>query len=360
MKKSLYLLAALSLLGTNVFAKEVVATPITSTESNAIAGEITEERVNEETEILTIVEVPEDKWTFAGRMYLETEDFDNGSALRWQAPGEVIGDDEDGTFWGTGISASKGKLTLDLNVEKRFGGDLGLSSTDAEWEATRVDWKVRYQLFANQGFHLKYRNEERTRDYSRNTYHSNWTRDRYELGTDFNHFDGLLAGWLVAGIDKDKSTELTGTKRDNGWYWEGDFGPSFKLTEKLSLNPTVYTTGEFYDSYEMVETQIRVMMPYKATEKLTIMPRIRFTLERTDDGKLNGDFVRNYENKAGSRVRYELMANYIINEQFSTFVGVAYDDNTRDYKNADKFGGNEGKKDLDMWWSYVGLNYNFN
>lgn len=350
MKKSLYLLAALSLLGTNVFAKEVTSN-----------GEIREESVDEEIQVMSTIEVPEDKWSFNGRIYLETEDFDNGSSLRWQGPGEKIGDDEDGTFIGTGVAASKGKLTLDLNVEKRFGGDLGFNRPDAEWEALRVDWKVRYQVFANQAFHLKYRNEERTRDYSRNAYQSNWTRDRYELGTDFNHFNGLLAGWLVAGYDRDKSSEPEKeTTRDNGWYWEGDFGPSFKLTEKLSLNPTVYTTGEMYDSYEMVETQIRVMMPYKATEKLTIMPRIRFTLERTLDTKVNGDYIRDYENKAGSRVRYELMANYVINDQFSTFLGVAYDDNTRDYKNADKIGGNEGKKDLDMWWTYIGLNYKFN
>ena len=357
MKKSLYLLAALSLLGTNVFAKEVVASPTTTTETVApVAGEIREENVNEETQVMTMVEVPEDKWTFGGRMYLEFEDFDNGSSL-------TGGDDEDGTFWGTGVSASKGKLTLDLNVEKRFGGDLSVSKSDAEWESLRVDWKVRYQVFANQGFHLKYRNEERTRDYSKDTYHKNWTRDRYELGTDFNHFNGLLAGWLVAGIDKDKATNQDGSyERDNGWYWEGDFGPSFKLTEKLSLNPTIYTTGEMYDSYEMVETQLRVMMPYQATEKLTIMPRIRFTLERTQDAKVNGDYIRDYENKAGSRVRYELMANYVINEQFSTFLGVAYDDNTRDYKNRDQFswGADNGKHDIDMWWTYIGLNYKFN
>ncbi len=349
MKKSIYLLAALSLLGTNVFATE--DSHIEKKES------IKEEYVDENLQLETTSFVEEDKWTFIGRTYLETEDFDNGSSL-------TGGDDEDGTFWGTGVTASKGKLSLDLNVEKRFGGDLSITRSDAEWEATRVDWKVRYQLFTNQAFHLKYRNEERTRDYSKDTYHKNWTRDRYELGTDFNHFNGKLAGWLVVGYDKDKSTELTGTSsRDNGWYWEGDFGPSFKITEKLSFNPTLYTTGEFYDSYEMVETQIRVMMPYQATEKLTIMPRIRFTLERThDDRGTNGSFVRRYENEAGSRIRYELMANYTINNQLSTFMGIAYDDNTRDYENRDQFswGADNGKHDIDMWWSYVGLTYKFN
>lgn len=361
MKKSLYLLAALSLLGTNVFAKEVVAGPATTTETVApVAGEIREENVNEETQVMTMVEVPEDKWTFNGRAYLEMEDFDNGSNL-------AGGDDEDGTFFGTGVSASKGKLTLDLNIEKRLGGDLS-SDHNPEWESLRVDWKVRYQVFANQGFHLKYRNETRTRDFSQETYHDDWRRNRYELGTDFNHFNGMLAGWLVVGYDRDKQDNnygLLNTNKNNGWYWEGDFGPSFKLTEKLSLNPTIYTTGEMYDTYEMVETQIRVMMPYQATEKLTIMPRIRFTLERTYDEKdssLDGKFHRKYDNKAGNKIRYELMANYVINEDFSTFVGVAYEANTRTYKNEEKFGwgpGN-GDHDIDLWWSYIGLNYKFN
>ncbi|MGL6167603.1 MAG: hypothetical protein ACRC0Y_04865, partial [Fusobacteriaceae bacterium] len=361
----LYLLAALSLLGTNVFAKEVVAPALESSKEVIVEP------------VVIIEEAPVEAWSFSGRTYLETEDFDNGSSLRWQGPGTSIGDDEDGTFIGTGISATKGKLTLDLLVEKRFGGDIGFSSADAEWEATRADWKIRYQLFENQAFHLKYRNEERTRDYSRNAYQGNWTRDRYELGTDFNHFNGLLAGWLVVGMDKDKSTGLTEVKdannngigsytissdRDNGWYWEGDFGPSFKLTDKLSFNPTVYTTGEMYDSYEMVETQIRIMMPYRATEKLTIMPRVRFTLDKTMDTKNSGSYVRDWEYSAGDRVRYELMANYVINDQFSTFVGVAYEDSVREYGNGDILGtANEnGKKDLDMWWTYVGLNYKFN
>ncbi|MGL4671919.1 hypothetical protein [Cetobacterium sp.] len=342
MKKSLYLLAALSLLGTNVFAKEVVAEPVVETSKEVIVEPV-----------VVIEEVAAPAWSFGARTYLETEDFDNGSPISG-------GDDEDGTFWGVGVSATKGKLTLDLNVERRFGGDLSLSKSDAEWEATRVDYKVRYQLFENQAFHLKYRNEERTRDYSRDTYHSNWKRDRFELGTDFNHFNGLLNGWLVAGIDRDKASGLekvesapgtytTKTSRDDGWYWEGDFGPSFQLTEKLSLRPTLYTTGELYDSYEMVETQIRVMLPYQVNDKLTIMPRVRFTLDRTnDDG--NGNKVWEYE--AGDRIRYELMANIVISDNLSSFVGVAYEQADRQYVDG-------GTKDIDLIWSYVGLNYAF-
>ncbi|MGL5901284.1 MAG: hypothetical protein ACRCZO_01240, partial [Cetobacterium sp.] len=337
------------LLGTNVFAKEVVAEPVVETSKEVIVEPV-----------VVIEEVAAPAWSFGARTYLETEDFDNGSSLSG-------GDDEDGTFWGVGVSATKGKLTLDLNVERRFGGDLSLSNSDAEWEATRVDYKVRYQLFEKQAFHLKYRNEERTRDYNRDTFHDNSRRNRFELGTDFNHFNGLLAGWLVVGMDKDKQNKNIGnlpTNHNDGWYWEGDFGPSFKLTDKLSFNPTVFTTGEFYDSYEMVETQLRFMMPYQATDKLTIMPRIRVTLGRTHDDKESSktlSFDRKYENDFGSKIRYELMANYVINEQFSTFVGVAYENNTRTYKNEERFdwGPGNGDHDIDLVWAYAGLNYKF-
>ncbi|MGL5905017.1 MAG: hypothetical protein ACRCZO_20215, partial [Cetobacterium sp.] len=351
--KSLYLLAALSLLGTNVFAKEVVAEPVVK------QTEITEEVVNQETQIMTEIEVPADKWSFGARTYLETEDFDNGSKI-------AGGDDEDGTFWGVGVSATKGKLTLDLNVERRFGGDLSLANSNADWEATRVDYKVRYQLFEKQAFHLKYRNE--TRVATGRSYHSDWERDRFELGTDFNHFNGLLAGWLVVGMDKDTQDKnkypAIDSNHNDGWYWEGDFGPSFKLTDKLSFNPTLFTTGEFYDTYEMVETQIRIMMPYQVNDKLTIMPRVRVTLERTHDDKESSktaSFDRKYENDFGSRIRYELMANYVINDQFSTFVGVAYENNTRTYKNEEKFnwGPGNGDHDIDLVWAYAGLNYRF-
>ncbi|MGL4997902.1 MAG: hypothetical protein ACRC5T_02765, partial [Cetobacterium sp.] len=345
-----YLLAALSIVGTTVFAKEVVAEPVAS-----------KEIVPTPMEAVVVKEVVE-PWKFGGRVYFETEDFDNGSVV-------ANGDHEDGTFWGTGISATRGKLTLDLNVERRFGGDTSFINTDAEWEATRVDWKVRYQLFANQAFHLKYRTEDRVRDYTKDTYHGDWKRTRYELGTDFNHFNGLLGGWLVAGMDQDTNSGNYGpgldTNKNEGFYWEGDFGPSFKLTEKLSLKPTLYTTGEFYDEYEMVETQIRIMMPYQATEKLTIMPRIRVTLGRTFDeiaASNTGSKERRYEYEFGSRIRYELMANYVINDQFSTFVGFAYENAERTYKNREKmaWGTENGDHNIDLFWTYIGLNYKFN
>lgn len=347
MKKSIFLLTALSLLGSNTFAQEKPKENIIvqESESDTINIEYLDANLQESTDSF----VKENKWTFIGRTYLESEDFDNNSPL-------TGGDDEDGTFWGTGISASKGKLTLDLNVEKRFGGDLSLTNSDAEWEATRVDWKVRYQLFNSQAFHIKYRNEERTRDYTKDTYHGDWSRDRYELGTDFNHFNNMLAGWFVVGYDKDKSSNFDQEKnilinsRDNGWYWEGDFGPTFKLTEKLSLNPTLYTTGEMYDSYEMVETQFRVMLPYTLNENITLMPRIRFTLDRQNDDS-HGNKV--WEYKAGDRIRYELLANINISENLSSFVGVAYENANRDIVG-------KGKKDIDLFWTYASLTYKFN
>ena len=180
--------------------------------------------------------------------------------------------------------------------------------------------------------------------------------------------DGLFAGWFVVGHDDDKADGsfndkgvYTSSNRTNGNYWEGDFGPSFKLTDSLSLNPTIYTTGEYYDGYEMVETQLRIMMPYQLNDKITIMPRVRITLDKTVDDKLNGSYVTNYEQKLGDRIRYELMANAVLTDNLSAFVGVAYDASKRDFKNSDKFGsGTDGKQDANMWWSYVGLNYNFN
>lgn len=331
MKKSIYLLAALSLLGTNVFATE---------DAQVIKKEsIKEEYVNENLQLETTSFVEEDKWTFIGRTYLETEDFEHG-------------DDDDGTFWGTGVTASKGKLSLDLNVERRFGGDLSGTNADAEWEADRVDYKVRYQLFTNQAFHIKYRNEDKVAFSDRAPeWMQSSKRDRFELGTDFNHFNGLFAGWFVIGHDEDKLADGTST---DGNYWEGDFGPTFKINDRLSINPTIYTTGEFYDGSEMVETQLRIMVPYKVNEKLTIMPRIRLTLDKNADSRNEqGKMVDNYDQDFGDRVRYELLANINISEDLSSFVGIAYEHCERNLADG-------GTGEFDLIWSYVGLTYKFN
>lgn len=326
--KYITILTFLSLISTTIYATD----------------KIKEEIENDDTQIISTTTIPKNEWKFTGRTYLETEDFDNDSPL-------IRSDDEDGTFLGTGINATKDKLSLDLNVERRLGGDLALKKSEAEWKSTRIDYKIRYQLFPNQAFHLKYRNEQRNRDYSKKTYHNDWERDRFEIGTDWNHFNGKFAGWLVAGYDKDKTNiPGIGTTKEKGWYWEGDFGPNIKLTEKLSLNPTLYTTGERYDSYDMTETQLRVMTPYKVNEKLTIMPRIRFTLDRENKDS-HGNTIWKY--KPGDRIRYELLADATLTKNISTFVGVAYEKATRDFKN-------DSKKDIDMIWTYTGLNYKFN
>lgn len=335
MKKSIYLLSALYLLASNSFAA---------------TKEVKEEVLNEETQLTKIVEEPISKWSFVGRTYLETENYDNSSKIiRGNNRMNPMGNGDDALFWGTGIAASKDKLTLDLNVERRYIGG-AYTFKDGTNDRTRIDYKIRYQLLENQGFHFKYRNEKG----------DGFRRDRFELGTDWNYFDNLFAGWFVIGHDIDKANE-----RSKGNYWEGDFGPSFKINEKLSFNPTLYTTGEFYDSYEMVETQIRIMTPYKVNEKLTIMPRIRFTLDRSQKDKVYnptsqyfGDFKKNYSTGV-HRIRYELMANYEITKQLSTFVGIAYEAGKRDFKNSNIFGGKNGKEDLNMWWGYVGLNYKF-
>lgn len=345
MKKLSLFLGALLIVGTTVSAKEVIAEPIAIQEPVVVAPVMLEESSEEGIpELISETKSPE--WKFGARVYLETEDFDNGSKL-------TGGDNEDGTFIGTGVSASKGKWTLDLNVERRFGGDISLKSDSAEWEATRVDWKVRYQLFANQAFHLKYRNEEKTRNWSQTTWIKDAKRDRFELGTDWNHFDGLFAGWFVVGHDEDRVSDAVAgmTSKSDGNYYEGDFGPTFKLTEKLSLNTTLYVTGENYSGNRMNDYQARVMLIWKATDNITIMPRIRYNLEKTD--RVQGK--DNWTLDAGDRIRYELMANIQIKDNLSSFVGVAYDDQTRDIKN----GANKGKQDIDMWWTFVGLNYSF-
>ncbi|MGL5124465.1 MAG: hypothetical protein ACRC6U_00545, partial [Fusobacteriaceae bacterium] len=108
---------------------------------------------------------------------------------------------------------------------------------------------------------------------------------------------------------------------------------------------------------------IRIMMPYQATEKLTIMPRVRVTLGRDFDSvDSHGKNERVWEYEFGSRIRYELMANYVINDQFSTFVGFAYENAERTYKNREKmaWGTENGDHNIDLFWTYIGLNYKFN
>lgn len=331
MKKSLYLLIALVVIGNTTFSETT----------------LTEETYNSQTEVLSEIVIPQDnKWYFTGRLYLETEDIQNSSKVRRVTNKmEKVGNSEDGLFLGTGVVASRDRLTLDLNVERRYNGDV-YSFKESTRDMTKVDWKVKYQLFEKQGFHIKYRNEQA----------DNFRRDRIELGTDWNYYENMFTGWAVIGHDKDKSDG----KHLKGNFWEFEFGPTFSLTEKLSINPTIYNIGEFYDNYEMVETQIRIMAPYVINEKLTIMPRIRLTLDKNVDDKIDGDYKKSWEATFGNRIRYELMANYIINEDFSTFISIGYENEKRDFENSKYFGGVNGKQSHNMWCGYIGLTYKFN
>ena len=189
-----------------------------------------------------------------------------------------------------GFNAGLGKWNFDLAAERRWGGDWD----SPDYDTMRVDYKIRYQVIPQLGVHFKYRSENRDRDYGKSTWYNSSTRDRVELGTDFDFFGGYFSGWLVGGHDEDKFDKVdpltgyvNGSGRDHGNYWEGDFGPTFKLTDRISLRPTIYTTGEYYDSYRMTEEQFRLMATFKVNDRVEIMPRIRMTLDKNLRNKPN-------------------------------------------------------------------------
>ncbi|MBP9479576.1 MAG: hypothetical protein KBF12_13285 [Sebaldella sp.] len=290
------------------------------------------------------------KWNFLVRTYLEREDFDNGSPL-------IQGDNEDGLFWGVGFNAGLGKWNFDLTAERRWGGDWN----SADYDTMRVDYKVRYQLIPEMAFHLKYRSENRDRDYDKSSWYNSATRDRIEVGTDFDLFKGYLSGWLVGGHDEDKydtldplTGQVNGSGRDHGNYWEGDFGPTFKITDRISIKPTLYTTGEYYESYRMTEEQLRIMATFKITDRISLIPRIRITLDKDLRNKPNTDV--GYDIDFGERIRYELLSDIKITDRVNAFVGIAYDD--QDRRLVDSAGKTDGKS-INMWWWTGQLSYSF-
>lgn len=292
---------------------------------------------------------PESKWGLNFRTYLEREDFDNRSPL-------ILSDDEDGLFWGVGLTAIKDKWSFDLAAERRWGGKW--SSPD--YDNMRVDYKLRYQVMPQLAFHFKYRSENKDRDYGKESYVKSATRDRFELGSDFFFFKGYFSGWFVAGHDDDKYDKadingyINGSTRDNGEYWEGDFGPTFTINDRLSIRPTIYTTGEYYKTYRMTEEQFRLMATYKLTDKIDIMPRIRFTLDKNLRNKPNKEY--GYDIDFGERIRYELLSNIKVTDKMSLFLGVAYDDQDRKIVSP---GEKTGGKDINMWWWITQLSYTF-
>ncbi len=307
MKKNLFTLGLAALLTVNAFADEV-----STVEEKETIGNIIEQTTGEKSE-----------WNHSVRSYLEVENFNEAF------------DGDTAAFWGVGVNASKGKWSYDLNVEKRGGGNI---PTQAEgWEATRTDYKVRYQLFDNAGFHVKYRSENTAG--TRNN-----MRDRWEVGSDWANVLGT-SGWFVVGMDADtNSREETG----RGWYWEGDFGPSFAINDKLTITPTFYTTYEDYTEdnagWNIQDHQLRLMASYKVTDTFTLMPRIRYSVLR------DRPVTDNWEGHG--RTRFELMGNNIINPQTSAFWGVAYDIAPQE---------SEGVKgeDAEMFWAYFQLTHAF-
>ena len=281
-----------------------------------------------------------DEWQISARTYIEREDYELGS--------KDFGASENIMMFGTGINMVKGKWGYHINVEQRGTGHI--NSEGADNQNTRVDYKIRYQATPKLGVHFKYRSERGTKKRSAWAAEQNRNRDRIELGIDSSY--QYLSGWFVVGHDVDSTMGA----KNHGNYYEGDMGPTFQLTEKFALKPSFYSTGEFYDNFDetMFDHQVRLMAIYQATEKLTIMPRIRYSLYR---GVEENSYTYRYE--SDYRVRAELLAAYTINDQWSIDGGIAYDWQDRDYDYS-KSGGDKSKmKNIDVFWYTLGVNYRF-
>lgn len=278
-------------------------------------------------------EETEKPWAFSARTYAEVESFSGD-----------LGKDgaEDAAYFGVGVNATRGKFSYDLNVEKRGGGTTPFFTEG--WEQTRVDYKVRYQALDNVGVHVKYRSETQAqkKKASEPYWQGSKNRDRLEFGTDWG---GVLntSGWFVVGFDTDTNTAA---KEEKGWYWEGDFGPSYEINEKLTIRPTFFTTGENYDDADWTyrEHQLRLMAIYRLNDKVTLMPRVRYSLVREVEDAYD----------AAGRYRIEFMGTTQWTEKASSFWGVAYDYQDRDF---DASG--EANKDFSMLWAYFSLAYSF-
>lgn len=272
-------------------------------------------------------------WAFSARTYAEVESYDGD-----------LGESgaEDGAFFGVGVNARRDKWSYDLNIEKRGGGTTPFFTEG--WEQSRVDYKVRYQALDNVGIHVKYRDETRAQKKAAGEpyYQGSVNRDRLEFGTDWGNVL-KTNGWFVVGFDTDTDTAADESK---GWYWEGDFGPSFKINDKLTITPTIYTTGETYDDadYTYREHQLRLMASYKLNDKVTLMPRVRYSVVREVEDSYD----------AAGRYRFEFMGTTQWTEKASSFWGVAYDYQDRDFDAA-----GEENKDFSMLWAYFSLSYNF-
>lgn len=298
---------------------------------------------SEASDVAIVEGVKKDQWAFSSRTYIEREDY--------SLSGNDFGNTEDIFMFGVGVSAVKGKIGLHLNTEQRMTGTI--NSDGADNQNTRNDYKVRYQLTDEVGVHFKYRNERGNKKRDAYAAEQNRNRDRFELGTDFNLYDGMWSGWLVGGHDIDS----TNGNKNKGNYYEGDMGPTFPITEKLALRPTVYSTGEFYDNNDetMLDHQLRLMAIYKYDDKLVLMPRVRYSLSRT----LEEDSY-SYRYDSDYRVRAEFLFNYALTASSSIDGGIAYDWQDRSYKKKDSAGRKyDETKSIDMLWYTLGFTYLF-
>ena len=277
-----------------------------------------------------------DEWNISARTYIEKEKYDLGS--------KDFAESENIMMFGTGINAVKGKWGYHLNVEQRGTGHI--NSAGADNQNTRVDYKIRYQATDKIGVAFKYRSERGTKKRSTWAAEQNRNRDRVELGLDTSY--KYLSGWFVAGHDVDSTIGA----KNKGNYYEGDMGPSFQLTDTFALRPTFYSTGEFYNNNDetMYDHQLRLMGIYQATEKLTIMPRVRYSLIRD-----LSETSKTYDYTSDYRIRAELLAAYTINDQWSIDGGIAYDWQDREYDR----GTFKETKNIDMFWYTMGVNYKF-
>jgi len=355
MKKKLSMLGLVVFLGANAFAED---TPQTMEQLKAenitlkekLANTVVKVEDSGRTELIKQGDQGED-WQISARTYIENELYSGYDGFH---PSENI------FMVGTGLNAVRGKWGYHLNIEQRLTGHI--NSEGADNQLIRSDWKVRYQANDKVGVAFKYRAERGNQKRAAWAAESNRDRDRVELGIDTGY--EYLSGWLVVGHDVDSGQSQNGvvSGKGKGWYYEGDMGPTFQLSDDFALRPTFYSTGEFYHGYggednTMYDHQIRLMGIYQATDKLTIMPRIRYSLYRG---------VENTSNKTGNegtvyesdfRVRAELLAAYKINDQWSVDGGIAYD--WQDREGGKASGWDKETRTLDMFWYTLGVNYRF-
>jgi hypothetical protein len=296
-----------------------------------------------------------DEWQISARTYIENELYDGYDG--WNPSENIL-------MLGTGINMVKGKWGYHINIEQRLTGHV--NSDGADNQLIRSDWKVRYQATDKIGVAFKYRAERGNQKRASWAAESNRDRDRVEIGIDTSY--KYLSGWFVVGHDVDSGQSSGGEiiGKGKGWYYEGDMGPTFQIMDKFAIRPTIYSTGEFYHGYgtednTMYDHQIRLMAIYQATDKLTIMPRIRYSIyrgvENTSDKYTHSMIGEGHLYTSDFRVRAELLAAYTINDKWSIDGGIAYDWQ-------DRTGGSGSDWDsetrtLDMFWYTLGVNYRF-